>query len=106
VHFVGLGVFSSCSLHRSVPGNLQMTKQGEVIAEDDWLIGTERVARRVYVLKPEAVPGDKNGDSSRVSFAIGVGPVDALMNTSRVLISIWDEVGGAAPRAAPKKRRR
>lgn len=89
-----------------------------VIAQDVWGIRSKGKAKqvRVYVLRPEPAPGDKNkdwrcgvfveGTMKRVTFAMGVGPVDALMNASRLLMSIWEELGGAAAAIAPRAKKR
>lgn len=96
---------------------MKVDSKQEIVAEDVWRYrkrGRERLAR-AFVLKPEPIPDDKNGDwrcgiciegiTEGVSFAMGVGPVDSLMNAARLLISIWDDLGGATPRAAPKPRK-
>jgi hypothetical protein len=101
-------------LHRHVLCYLQMNglDESKIVAED--VCGYRRKGRdarsRVLVFRPELAPKDKNGDwrcgifiegmMKKPTFAMGVGPVDALMNASRLLISKWEELGCATPRAS------
>lgn len=107
-------------MHWHVLRDLQMkaTTAQRVIAEDYWSYrrGRKLTRSRVTVLQPEPIPKDKNGDwrcgvyveglMKKPTYAMGVGPVDSLMNASRLLISLWDEIGGATPRAAERPRRK
>jgi hypothetical protein len=105
-------------MHWHVPRNLQVSATSGIAAADVWSYRRKGKQRRsrVAVMLPEKDPTDRNGDwrcgvfveglMKEPTYAMGVGPVDALMNASRLLISLWDELGGAEPRAAEPRRRR
>ena len=82
------------------------------IAEDVWSYNDGGGAERkslVRIGRPRPWPGDPNGDwfcpfevehfTDGVRTAVGVGPVDALMNAVSIVRAFADGLGGFSPRA-------
>ncbi|HEX8703105.1 MAG TPA: hypothetical protein VF815_29985 [Myxococcaceae bacterium] len=92
----------------------QLTSIDDPIADDLWSYenddGTLHVAR-VTIGRPVPIPKDPNGDwycplriehrTPEVLCVVGVGPVDALVNASRVVSDHFHELRKVSPRAQP-----
>ena len=92
----------------------QLTSIDDPIADDHWSYenddGTRHVSR-VTIGRPVSIPGDPNGDwycpvriehrRPEILCMVGVGPVDALVNASRVVSDHFHELRKVSPRAQP-----
>jgi hypothetical protein len=92
----------------------QLTSIDDPIADDYWSHendeGVQRVSR-VTIGRPAPIPGDPNGDwycpvridpgLEKILCMVGVGPVDALVNASRIVKDFFRELRKVSPRATP-----
>lgn len=92
----------------------QLTSIDDPIADDYWSHendeGVRRVSR-VTIGRPAPIPGDPNGNwycplridpgLAEIHCMVGVGPVDALVNASRVVKDFFHELRKVSPRAQP-----
>jgi hypothetical protein len=91
----------------------KIDKIADPIAEDHWHYKTKDgkvVVARILIGRPARVTGDFEGDwfcpvsiegfTDRVVPAMGVGPVDALMNAITLVRSFAEKIGDFTPRAA------
>jgi hypothetical protein len=92
----------------------QLTSIDDPIADDDWSHendeGVQRVSR-VTIGRPAPVPNDPGGHwyypvridpgLEGILCMVGVGPVDALMNATRIVRDFFHELRKVSPRATP-----
>ena len=92
----------------------QLTSITDPIADDIWSYenddGVKHTAR-VTIGRPARIPNDLNGDwycpvriepgLPAIRCMVGVGPVDALMNASRIVKNFFAELRKVSPRAQP-----
>jgi hypothetical protein len=92
----------------------QLTSIDDPIADDIWSYenddGVKRTAR-VTIGRPVPIPNDSNGDwycpvriepgLAGIDCVVGVGPVDALCNASRLVKNFFHELRKVSPRAQP-----
>ncbi|XXF78182.1 hypothetical protein P2318_00050 [Myxococcaceae bacterium GXIMD 01537] len=84
------------------------------VADDTWTYRTPQGVHRssrVTIGRPAAIPGDPNGDwycplyfehvTPEILCAVGVGPVDALMNAMRFVWDRFQEFSDVRPRSLP-----
>ncbi|XXF78269.1 hypothetical protein P2318_00495 [Myxococcaceae bacterium GXIMD 01537] len=84
------------------------------IADDFWAHENDEGVRRVSHVtlgRPVPIPNDPGGlwycpvriepGLSEILCVVGVGPVDALVNASRVVSDFFHELRKVSPRAAP-----
>jgi hypothetical protein len=92
----------------------QLTAIDDPIADDFWSYETDEGARhivRVTIGRPAPIPRDPNGDwycplrieqrTPEILCMVGVGPVDALANATRVVSDHFHELRKVSPRARP-----
>lgn len=97
----------------------QLTSIDDPIADDFWSYENDEGVRhvaRVMIGRPTPIPNDPQGNwycplyiehretPSKVLCMVGVGPVDALVNASRVVSDHFHELRKVSPRAQPIKR--
>ena len=84
----------------------------DIVAQDDWAFvdetGREQIAR-VRVGRPRPWTDGPHGDwlcpvqidgfTEGIHSAVGVGPVDALLNATKLVNAFADEIGSYTPRA-------
>src|SRR5258705_12594013 len=89
----------------------KIDKITDVIAADDWSYKTrdgKGVVAHIEVGRPQRAPDDPNGDwycpvfiegfTPRIVPAMGVGPVDALMNAITLVRTFGEKFGDHSPR--------
>ena len=97
----------------------QLTSIDDPIADDFWSYendeGVKHVAR-VTIGRPAPIPGDLSGNwycplriehrvvNSEILCMVGVGPVDALVNATRIVSDHFHELRKVSPRAQPPSR--
>lgn len=96
-----------------------LTSIEDPIADDFWSYenddGVQHIAR-VTIGRPAPIPNDPQGNwycplyiehratPSEILCMVGVGPVDALVNATRVVSDHFHELRKVSPRAQPVKR--
>jgi len=93
-----------------------LTSIDDPVADDFWSYendeGVQHIAR-VTIGRPAPIPGDTNGDwycpvriehasaKAEIVCMVGVGPVDAMINATRVVSDHFHELRKVSPRARP-----
>ena len=95
----------------------QIEKITDVVAADEWRYKTrdgKTVVAHIQVGRPQPAPDDPNGDwycpvfiegfTPRIVPAMGVGPVDALMNAITLVRKFSEQTGHFTPRASEHQK--